>query len=494
MFLLQQEKSTKTNNMDFSNEKFRELLDQSYKMIEDWYSNHLRDKKIYNNSSPKEIRKAFKIKNKNEKTNPSEVIQHLNENLIKHSNFNPSPNYYGYITGGGNQVGILGEFIKSALNQNNLKWHSAPANSEIENITIEWISKFIGYNHKESGGVLVSGGSVANLMNIAVMRKMKGNTNLSENGVYGNKIMRVYVSQEAHSSIDKAMDTLGLGTNNLIKIKTKNFKIDTKSLRIKINEDIEKGYEPIGVIGIAGTTNTGSVDPLKLLAQISKEFNLWFMVDAAYGGPAASIKKLKKVFEGIEEADSILVNPHKWMFVPFEVACVIVKNKENLRKTFSLIPEYLLGGIENKDRDDLMNYSIQLSKDFKALKVWMTIKTYGYKEIKNGIKNDISMAKYAYEIAQNDSCFLPIHFPELSIFCFKYKSKIKGVSDSLINKKIIDMIEEDGRVFFSGTKINNENVLRINCVNHRRNKKDVDFLFKVIKEIGIKAEGVLLKN
>ena len=149
MFLLQQEKSNKTNNMDFSNEKFRELLDQSYKMIEDWYSNHLRDKKIYNNSSPEEIRKAFKIKSKNEKTNPSDVIQHLNENLIKHSNFNPSPNYYGYITGGGNQVGILGEFIKSALNQNNLKWHSAPANSEIENITIEWISKFIGYNHKE---------------------------------------------------------------------------------------------------------------------------------------------------------------------------------------------------------------------------------------------------------------------------------------------------------------------------------------------------------
>ena len=218
------------------------------------------------------------------------------------------------------------------------------------------------------------------------------------------------------------------------------------------------------------------------------------MVDAAYGGPAAAIKKLKNIFEGIEEADSILVNPHKWMFVPFEVACVIVKNKENLRKTFSLIPEYLLGGIENKARDDLMNYSIQLSKDFKALKVWMTIKTYGYKEIKKGIKNDISMARYAYQIVQNDSCFLPVHIPELSIFCFKYKSKIKGVSDSLINKKIIDMIEEDGRVFFSGTKINNENVLRINCVNHRRDKKDIDFLFKVIKEIGIKAEGVVLKS
>ena len=480
--------------MDFNKKEFKKLVDHAHKIIEGWYSQHLRGKKIYYNNPPNKIYKTFDIDLKNKAESPFKVLEYLEKNLLKNSNFNPSPNYYGYITGGGNQVGILGEFIKSALNQNNLKWHSAPANSEIENITIDWISKFIGYSHKESGGVMVSGGSVANLMNLAVMRKMKGNKNLSKNGVYGNKIMRVYVSQEAHSSIDKAMDILGLGTNNLIKIKTKNFKIDTTSLRKKINEDIKKGYEPIGVIGIAGTTNTGSVDPLKLLAKISKEFNLWFMVDAAYGGPAAAIKKLKNIFEGIEEADSILVNPHKWMFVPFEVACVIVKNKETLRKTFSLIPEYLLGGIENKARDDLMNYSIQLSKDFKALKVWMTIKTYGYKEIKNGIKNDISMAKYAYQIVQNDSCFLPVHIPELSIFCFKYKSKIKGVSDSLINKKIIDMIEEDGRVFFSGTKINNENVLRINCVNHRRDKKDIDFLFKVIKEIGIKAEGIVLKS
>ena len=480
--------------MDFSNKKFRKLLNQSYEMIEDWYSNNLRGEKIYNNTTPNEIKKAFKINTRNKKKDPSEVIEHLKQNLIKHSNFNPSPNYYGYITGGGNQIGILAEFIKSALNQNNLKWHSAPANSEIEKITIEWISEFIGYNHKKRGGVLVSGGSVANLMNIAVMRKIKGENFLSKEGIYNNQKMRVYVSKEAHSSIDKAMDILGLGINNLIKIKTKNFKIDSQLLKEKINKDIKEGYKPIGVIGIAGTTNTGSVDPLKILAKICKEYDLWFMVDAAYGGPAASIKKLKKLFEGIGNADSILVNPHKWMFVPFEVACVIVKDKEALKKTFSLVPEYLLGGIENEERDDLMNYSIQLSKDFKALKVWMTIKTYGYKEIKKGIKNDISMAIHAYKIAEGDPCFSPIHFPELSIFCFKYKSKIKGISDSLLNKKITEMIEDDGRVFFSGTKINNEHVLRINCVNHRRNKKDVEFLFKVIKEVGLKAEKFYIKN
>ena len=260
--------------MDFSNKKFRKLLNQSYEMSEEWYSNNLRGGKIYNNTTPNEIKKIFKLINKNKKTDPSDVISHLKKNLIKHSNFNPSPNYYGYITGGGNQIGILAEFIKSALNQNNLKWHSAPANTEIEKITIDWISEFIGYNHKKRGGVLVSGGSIANLMNIAVMRKIKGEGFLSKEGVYGNQKMRVYVSEEAHSSIDKAMDILGLGSDNLIKIKTKNFKIDSNLLKKKINEDFKTGYKPIGIIGIAGTTNTGSVDPLKILAKICKEFDL----------------------------------------------------------------------------------------------------------------------------------------------------------------------------------------------------------------------------
>ena len=300
------------------------------------------------------------------------------------------PNYYGYITGGGNQIGVIGELLKSALNQNNLKWHSAPANTEIEKISIEWISKFIGYDHKNSAGVFVSGGSVANLINIAIMRKMKGTNNISENGIYGNQVMRVYVSEEAHSSIDKAMDILGLGKKNLIKIKVdENFKMDITTLKNKIKNDIKKKYLHIGVIGTAGTTNTGSIDQLDKISNICKEFNLWFMVDAAYGGPAASISTLNKKFSGMQKADSILINPHKWLFVPFEVACVIVKEKNNLKKTFSMVPDYLQGGTDKAERDDLMNFGIQLSKDFKALKVWLTIKTFGYNKIYTIIKEKI---------------------------------------------------------------------------------------------------------
>ncbi len=475
--------------MDLSPKKFRELVLQSTEMIESWYANNIRGVKIYENKKPHQIQKAFKLNIKNKACAPEKVIKHLDDNLIKYSNFNPSPNYYGYITGGGNQVGAIAELIKGSLNQNNLKWHSAPANTEIEKLTIEWISKFIGYHNKNEGGVFVSGGSVANLMNLAVMRKVKGDKKISEEGLYNKKQMRVYVSEEAHSSIDKAIDLLGIGTQNLIKVKTdSDFKIDILSLEAKIKEDLSGKFLPIGVIGIAGTTNTGSIDPLEKIAKICNKYDLWFMVDAAYGGPAASLDKYKSKFKGMERADSLLINPHKWLFVPFEVACVLVKNKKHLSKTFSLIPEYLLGGSEKSEREDLMNFSIQLSKDFKALKVWMTIKTFGYEKIRKNILNDIKMAQYAYNIIKKEKNFLPLHYPELSILCFKYTSKSRTISDSDLNKKILELIEEDGRIFLSGTKIDNQYVLRINCINHRREKKDIDFLFSVLKEIGKKAE------
>jgi glutamate/tyrosine decarboxylase-like PLP-dependent enzyme len=200
----------------------------------------------------------------------------------------------------------------------------------------------------------------------------------------------------------------------------------------------------------------------------------------------------------MEKADSILLNPHKWMFVPFEVACVLVKNQEQLKNTFSLIPEYLMGGADIDEREDLMNYSIQLSKDFKALKVWMTIEVFGHSTISKAIKNDIAMTLYTYEKIKKNKLFKPLHKPELSIFCFKYISKLDNVSDDLLNKKIIEEIEKDGRIFLSGTKINNENVLRINCINHRRKREDIDFLIKVLEELGSKAEKELsnlsLKN
>ncbi|MBS0011437.1 MAG: aspartate aminotransferase family protein [Bacteroidales bacterium] len=475
-------------SLDFKPELLKKLIIRSAEIIGEWYSCGLRDSKIYRNYSPADIRSIFDEPMPLEGLDPEKVLEIIRKDVFNTSNFNPSPNYYGYITGGGNHASIIAELLKSGLNQNNLKWHSAPANSEIEKIVIKWVCRFIGYP-EDSGGVLVSGGSVANFLSLAVMRKVMCPGDISAEGLYGSKRITVYVSEQGHSSIDKAMDMLGLGKNHLRKIPAdKNLRINTRKLDETIDADRDAGLMPACIIGIAGTTNNGAVDPLRELGNIAVKHGMWYMVDGAYGLPAAGTPAYQHLFEGFEMADSLLINPHKWFYVPFEASCLIVKNKKLLRDTFSLVPDYLRGGGEETERDDLMNYNLQLTKDFKALKVWMTFKTYGAGKLKEAIENDCRLASYAGEIIEKSDDFELMAPVPLSIVCFRYMGKngrYSGDEEMLekVNGQILDGIEKDGRIFFAGTRIKGRTTLRINLTNHRRKKEDIDFLFSVLREI-----------
>ncbi|MFO7852835.1 MAG: pyridoxal phosphate-dependent decarboxylase family protein [Bacteroidota bacterium] len=482
----------KDSSLDFSPELFKKLIVKSADIIEEWYSKGMRNSKIYHDHSPSEIRRIFDEPMPLRGSKPERLLETIRKDIFRTSNFNPSPNYYAYITGGGNQASIIAELLKTSLNQNNLKWHSAPANSEIEKIVIKWICQFIDYPD-DAGGVLVSGGSVANFLNLAVMRKVMCPGDISNEGLYNGTRITVYVSEQGHSSIDKAMDMLGLGKNYLRKIPTDDkLRINTKILEETICQDKEAGLMPACLIGIAGTTNNGAVDPLKELGNIAAKYNLWYMVDGAYGLPAAATEMAGHLFEGLEMADSLLINPHKWFFVPFEASCVIVKNKKLLRDTFSLMPDYLRSGQEETERDDLMNYNLQLTKDFKALKIWMTFKTYGAEKLIKAIENDCSLAHYAQKLIEEADDFELMAPVPLSIVCFRYTGKNGQYSGDekqldLVNEKILEGIEKDGRIFFAGTKIKGKTSLRINLTNHRRKKEDIDFLFTVLREIATKS-------
>lgn len=481
-------------SLDFNPESFKNHLKQTGEIIEKWYSNALRGSKIYQNYSPKDIRQVFDEPLPMQPVEITSLLSKIATDVFNMSNFNPSPNYYGYITGGGNQAAILAEVLKNAINQNNLKWHSAPANSEIEKIVVKWICQFIGYTD-DAGGVLVSGGSVGNMINLAVMRKQKCPVDIANEGMYGVPKMTVYVSEQGHSSLDKAMDMLGMGTKNLRKIAVdENFQIDCQLLEQQIEQDKATGLLPVCVVGIAGTTNTGAVDPLRKLGEIAKKYKLWYFIDGAYGLPGAGTELVGKQFDGLELADGLLVNPHKWFFVPFETACVIVKNKQHLVDTFSMVPDYLRAGKDQTDRDDLMDINLQLTKDFKALKVWMTFKAYGAERLKEAIENDCLLARYAQEIIEKSDDFELLAPVPLSIVCFRYlgeKGKWKGDEERLdaINEAMIRGIEADGRIFFAGTKIKGKSALRINLTNHRRTNTDIDYLFEVLRNIGLKMRG-----
>jgi len=471
-------------SLDVSSRQFQQWIKQAGQLVSDFYERK-EEGSVFAGQSPTEVQELLEESLPEKAESINNLLDETGEKILSSITNNIGPRYYGYITGGGNQVAVLAEMIKASLNQNNLKWHSSPVSTELERLVMCWVAEFIGYP-TSSAGVLLSGGSVANFNCLAVARKIKAPADISEEGVYGSRPMTVYVSEEGHSSFDKAMDMLGLGKSYLRKIPVdEQMCIDPEQLEKQVQKDKNRGLEPICAIAVAGTTNSGAVDDLQAVAEICQKHGLWYHVDAAYGGPAAKIEGVSELFEGIEQADSVVVNPHKWMYVPFEAGGVLVKNPEHLRRTFSTIPDYLKSDQQNGGRTDLMEYNLPLTKEFKALKVWMTLKAYGADRIRSEIARDIGKAKYLAELVEEHEQLELVAHGSLSIVCFRYSPDgLDETSLNELNDRIIDEIETDGRVFLTGTKIHGKTALRACFINHRTENDDIDFLRDVVLEIG----------
>lgn len=469
--------------LDVSPQQFEKWATQTARLIKDFYADDLTSP-VFAGKSPTEVQELLEEPIPQQSQDIEALLDEVGEKVLSSITNSVGPRYFGYITGGGNQVAVLAEMIKASLNQNNLKWHSSPVSTELERLVMRWVADFIGYP-TSSAGVLLSGGSVANFNCLAVARKIKAPSDISDEGMYGSNPMTVYVSEEGHSSFDKAMDMLGLGKKYLRKIPVRDdFRIDTEALEEQIRADKNAGINPICAIAVAGTTNTGAVDELQAVADICKEYDLWYHVDAAYGGPAAKVEGMSSLFSGIEKADSVVVNPHKWMYVPFEAGGALVKNPEHLRRTFSTIPDYLKSDQQNGGRTDLMEYNLPLTKEFKALKVWMTLKAYGADRLRKEIALDIDKAQYLVDlIGEEESLELMAPVP-LSIVCFRYNpGGLDAKQLDLINDKIIEKVEADGRVFLTGTKINGGTAMRVCFINHRTKKEDIQLLKETVLDI-----------
>lgn len=471
-------------SLDVSSQQFEEWISRAGSLVKDFYSENL-ESSVFAGKSPSQVQELLDESLPANPQNIEDLLDEVGQKVFSTITNSVGPRYFGYITGGGNQVAVLAEMIKASLNQNNLKWHSSPVSTDLERLVMRWVAEFIGYP-TSSAGVLLSGGSVANFNCLAVARKIKAPEDISDEGIYGAKPMTVYVSQEGHSSFDKAMDMLGLGRKYLRKIPVdRHFRMDVRKLEEQIRADKNAGLQPICAIAVAGTTNTGAVDNLNAVANICNNYDLWYHVDAAYGGPAAKVKKVASLFEGIDRADSVVVNPHKWMYVPFEAGGALVKNPEHLRRTFSTIPDYLKSDQQNGGRTDLMEYNLPLTKEFKALKVWMTIKAYGADRLRHEIVCDIDKTQYLVDLIKDDEKLELMAPAPLSIVCFRYNNgMMEEEAINELNDRLIDEIESDGRVFLTGTKINKATALRVCFINHRTKKKDIQLLKETVLELG----------
>jgi aromatic-L-amino-acid/L-tryptophan decarboxylase len=421
---------------------------------------------------------------------PMEAILHeVEKNIFANSTLSLNPRFFGYINGSGNHAAVLGELLASAVNQICSRRHFSPAASEVEREVIRWIAQFIGYA-PEAGGALLSGGSIGNLAGLAVARSQKARFDAASLGMRGGPPTTVYVSQEGHASLEKSMALLGMGRNQLRKIAVlDDFTIDLEALEKQVNEDRKDGYHPICVVGNAGTTNTGAVDPLYALAEFCRKQDLWFHVDAAYGGPAAGTEAAGRLFQGLDRADSVSVNPHKWFYVPVEAGSILVREPGALRKTFQIVADYLQEESDATGGGDFKDYGPQLSRSFRALKIWMTFKAYGARRLRAAIESNIEIMRYLADRIDQSQDFVRLAPVPLSVVCFQYRTADISVHvdqrylDEL-NSRLLDALEKDGRVFLSGTKIHGKQALRACSVNHRLRREDADFLLDVIREAG----------
>jgi len=472
-------------NLDQPITTFRSQLHQVVNIVADIYSN-IDDQTVYSNPDPQEVKGFFKESIPSSSTEIKEVLSIIQKNVIPNSTKHYSPHFYPWVTSCASQASIIGEFLATALNVNATTWMNSAASSEIENQVIEWIGQFCGYSNKATG-VFLSGGSTANLTGLQIARRLKSKIDISIDGLKEQTQFTVYASEETHYCIDKSIDALGIGKKYLRKIATlSDFTIDVKKLEAQIKEDLTLGCIPMCVIGNAGTVNTGAIDPLYQLAKLCEKYDIWFHIDAAYGGCAANLESTKELFQGLNQADSVAIDLHKWLFVPFEAGCILVKDKNHLKNTFSVIPEYQKFNYNQELQVDFSEYSFQQSRNFKALKVWMNFKVYGQQDLKRAIEASIKVMNSLTTLIQESNDFEFIA-GGLSIACFRYIGNDKKLSLEEINSlnlELVKLTEIDKRVFIRETTLNGMVVLRGCCTNFRRELKHVEYLIAVLRSLG----------
>lgn len=446
------------------------------------YLKNIESKKLFTDVDPSYLYNIFNEALPEQPVSLEALQKTLEEKLIPYCTHVNHPGYMGLITPSPNPAGILADFLASALNQNLGAWSIGPSAVVMERKVIQWLNDLIGYD-EHAGGNLTSGGMMANFIGMKLARDRTTNDEAQYEGLQ-NK-WAVYVSEERHVSIDKAVDAVGIGRNYLRVLPTnQNFQLKIDALEEAIAKDKRQGIKPICIVGLAGTTNLGAVDDLEKLSAIAKAENCWLHVDAAYGGGMLLSNKYLNQLKGIHLADSVTIDPHKWFYAPLDAGAVLVKDHDRLTKSFGMKPPYLTDQTQQKDERYLFYvHGFEQSKRFRALKVWMSFHHYGKKQMGEWVDKNIEQAKHLHQLATSETIFESATEPVMSAVCLHYKSDdLTKAQHAQLHYDVAGKIEKEGKFWFATTEMKGKTWFRINPVNRNTTLQHIEDLYETLKQ------------
>jgi aromatic-L-amino-acid decarboxylase len=395
------------------------------------------------------------------------------------------PGFFAYFAITASAPGILAEMLMSTLNVNAMLWKTSPSATELELRTLDWLRQLLGLGDGWFG-LINDTASISTLLALAAAREAKPELEIRERGMAGRTDLprlRVYTTSHSHSSVDKAVITLGLGHENVVHIDTDaDFRMDVAALRAAVDADKALGYLPLATVATVGTTSTTSIDPVPAIAELCQREQMWLHVDGSYGGVAAVVPEMRHILAGVELADSLVVNPHKWLFTPIDLSAMFTRRPDVLKRAFSLVPEYLVTR-EQSDVVNLMDYGIQLGRRFRALKLWMVIRAFGADGLAARLRQQIEMARELAGWIDAEPDWQRVAPVPFSLVCFRYApADLSEADQDALNAAILERVNASGSAYLSHTKLNGRYVLRLAIGNLRTELRHVETAWRLLRE------------
>ena len=410
----------------------------------------------------------------------NDVLKDAVDRVFQECRYTSHPRFFAFVPGPGNFVSVMADALMSGYNAFAGTWVESAGPAKVELATIDWLRKQAGMPDT-SGGLFVSGGSQANLAAMVTARHKKLGK-MTRDAV-------IFCSDQTHSSVDRAARILGFADDQVIKIPSDDsFRMDVANLKEAVKKAKIDGRMPFCVIANAGTTNCGAIDPLPEIADLCEKENLWLHVDGAYGAPVVLTERGKKLLEGIDRVDSLTLDPHKWLFQPFEIGCIIVKNSSDLKDTFHILPEYLQDTEQSGNEINLCDYGTQLTRNFRALKLWMSLRTFGIQAFREAIEKGLELSEYTESVIRRYPELEIVTPAQMAILTFRYHTS--GFDEEeldQINRGIVKLQWEDGSSMISSTRLNGRTVLRMCTINPRTAHNDIDETIALLKNLGDKV-------